>query len=120
MNQRLELGKGFVRFTRAEQQEGRAAGDTRGRSVREQVDGMVSDVEAASDLDRLKLSVRSRLDHIVASMDRFKESETERESTVSRELRELITRIDSMEEESKRFRDQLQQQQVKAMKDALT
>ncbi|HWV09702.1 MAG TPA: GGDEF domain-containing protein, partial [Pseudomonas sp.] len=88
--------------------------------LRQQVDGLHSSVQDATDLDSLKGLVESRLNGLLGTMEQYQFQRDEREQAVADRLQTLVERVASMEQEAKGFRDHLEEQRQKALLDPLT
>ncbi len=88
--------------------------------LREQVDGLHSSVQEATDLNSLKEVVESRLDGLLSTMDQYQHQRGELEHALSGRLQTLVERVASMEQEAKGFRDHIEEQRQKALTDPLT
>ncbi|KIV71127.1 GGDEF domain protein [Pseudomonas sp. FeS53a] len=88
--------------------------------LREQVSGLQSSVQEATDLDDLKRAVEQRLEGLLSTMNSFQREREVREAEVSGRLQSLIERVSTMEQEANTFRDHLEEQRQKALRDTLT
>lgn len=88
--------------------------------LRQQVDGLHSSVQQATDLGSLKSLVESRLDGLLGTMQQYQQQRDEREQRVAGRLQTLVERVASMEQEAQGFRQHLEEQRQKALTDPLT
>ncbi|WP_369958475.1 GGDEF domain-containing protein [Pseudomonas benzenivorans] len=88
--------------------------------LRQQVDGLHSSVQQATDLGSLKDLVENRLNGLLATMQQYQSQRDEREQLVSGRLQTLVERVANMEQEAKGFRQHLEEQRQKALLDPLT
>ena len=88
--------------------------------LRQQVDGLHSSVQQATDLGSLKDLVENRLEGLLATMQQYQSQRDEREQLVSGRLQTLVERVAHMEQEAKGFRQHLEEQRQKALLDPLT
>jgi diguanylate cyclase len=88
--------------------------------LRQQVDGLHSSVQQATDLHSLKGLVESRLNGLLGTMEQYQRQRDEREQLVAGRLQTLVERVASMEQEAKGFRQHLEEQRQKALLDPLT
>ncbi len=88
--------------------------------LRQQVDGLHSSVQQATDLDSLKGLVESRLHGLLGTMQQYQQQRDQREQAVAGRLQTLVERVASMEQEAKGFRQHLEEQRQKALLDPLT
>jgi diguanylate cyclase len=88
--------------------------------LREQVDGLHSSVQQATDLHSLKGLVENRLNGLLGTMEQYQRQRDEREHLVAGRLQTLVERVANMEQEAKGFRQHLEEQRQKALLDPLT
>lgn len=88
--------------------------------LRQQVDGLHSSVQQATDLHSLKGLVEKRLNGLLGTMEQYQRQRDEREQLVAGRLQTLVERVASMEQEAKGFRQHLEEQRQKALLDPLT
>ena len=88
--------------------------------LRQQVGGLHSSVQQATDLDSLKEVVEHRLDGLLSTMDQYQRQRGELEHALSGRLQTLVERVASMEQEAKGFREHIEEQRQKALTDPLT
>ncbi len=88
--------------------------------LRQQVDGLSSSVQQATDLDSLKNLVENRLSGLLDTMTHYQRQRDERDHLAADRLQALVERIESMEQEAKGFRDHLEEQRQKSLLDPLT
>ena len=88
--------------------------------LRQQVDGLHSSVQQATDLGSLKDLVENRLNGLLATMQQYQSQRDEREQLVGGRLQTLVERVAHMEQEAKGFRQHLEEQRQKALLDPLT
>ncbi|SDH33067.1 diguanylate cyclase [Pseudomonas benzenivorans] len=88
--------------------------------LRQQVDGLHSSVQQATDLDSLKGLVENRLHGLLGTMQQYQQQRDQREQAVAGRLQTLVERVASMEQEAKGFRQHLEEQRQKALLDPLT
>jgi len=119
-NQALGQLSAFVTQTRDHESQSKHQDEKLDKNVRSQLDGIQTSVDKANDLAILKQEVRTRLDHIVESMDEFKSVKQKQESGFAQQIETLVEKIDSMEKESKQIRKHLEAQETVLQKDALT
>jgi diguanylate cyclase len=88
--------------------------------LRQQVDGLHSSVQQASDLASLKSLVESRLESLLGTLDIHQQQRQARDEEVAGRLQALLERVASMEQEASSFRDHLEEQRRLALLDTLT
>ncbi|MHA6491886.1 diguanylate cyclase [Pseudomonas borbori] len=88
--------------------------------LRQQVDGLSSSVQQATDLNSLKGLVENRLNGLLSTMAQYQQQRDGRDHVVAERLQTLVDRVESMEQEAKGFRDHLEEQRQKSLLDPLT
>ncbi|MED5606418.1 GGDEF domain-containing protein [Pseudomonas sp. JH-2] len=88
--------------------------------LRDQVSGLQSSVQQATDLDSLKRSVEGRLEGLLGSIERHRQEREAREREAGERLQALVARVSSMEEEARTFQASIEDQRQKALTDPLT
>lgn len=91
-----------------------------GKAVEEQMLGIRTDVEDADDLDILKSTVSDRLDFLNQHFELYRQSDHNRFEQSQQQIKELNSRIQSMEQESIALRESAEKSRDLALKDALT
>nr|WP_298143524.1 diguanylate cyclase [uncultured Pseudomonas sp.] len=90
------------------------------QDLRQQVDGLSSSVQQATDLDSLKGLVENRLNGLLGTMEQYQQQRDEHDRQSAERLKTLVERVSSMEQEAKGFRDHLEEQRQKSLLDTLT
>ena len=88
--------------------------------IRSQVGSISKAFGEAGDINKLKVSVESQLKGIVAAMDGFIESETQREHVLEQQLQELQEQLTLAQTESQAMRRKLHNETLRALTDSLT
>ncbi|SFC14953.1 GGDEF domain-containing protein [Pseudoalteromonas denitrificans] len=88
--------------------------------IEQKISQLAQETQSASTIDALKLIVGQKLEALTLDI-KFKEDLelTERESLAST-LKEMQTRINSLESESNKYKDRLAEQRFKSLQDSLT
>jgi len=120
LNERLATFQGNLEDAHAGYADSLTAARELDSELRQQVDGLHSSVQAATNLDSLKLVVETRLEGLLGTMDQYQRQRDEREQAVAGRLQTLVERVASMELEAKGFREHLEEQRQKALTDPLT
>ncbi|MEK1940511.1 MAG: GGDEF domain-containing protein [Pseudomonas sp.] len=120
LNQRLATFQGGLQDAHQGYSESMAAARELDTELRQQVDGLHSSVQEATDLSSLKNLVENRLDGLLSTMSQYQSQRDERDQEVAGRLQTLVERVASMEQEAKGFRDHLEEQRQKALTDPLT
>lgn len=120
LNERLAMFQGSLQDVQADYSDATEAARSLDSELRQQVDGLHSSVQSATDLDNLKELVESRLSGLLGTMAQYQQQRDSRERQVGERLQVLVDRVASMEVEAKGFRDHLEEQRQKALIDPLT
>lgn len=88
--------------------------------MRQQVQGLHDCLSSSTDLGTLQTNVVQRLDRIVEGLDRFRDSQKQRQQRSEQELKALREQLRATEDEAARLRDSLSEQRTRAATDALT
>lgn len=120
LNERLAAFQGSLQEVHTNYADSADAARSLDIELRQQVDGLHSSVQEASDLDSLKTLVEDRLSGLLGTMAQYQHQRDEREQQVGERLQTLVERVASMELEAKGFRDHLEEQRQKALLDPLT
>ena len=120
LNERLATFQGNLKNAHEGYADSMSAARELDSSLREQVDGLHSSVQEATELDQLKQVVEGRLDGLLSTMDHYQRQRGEVDQALNERLQTLVERVASMELEAKGFRDHLEEQRQKALTDPLT
>ena len=120
LDDRLTAVQGFLQVSQQERQASRDESRKLDQAVRDQVSSLHHDVDAADDLETLKSRVRSNLEHIVSSLDAFRDFQQQQEAPLAEQLATLVARVAAMEDESRQARDHLELQKARLLRDTLT
>jgi diguanylate cyclase len=120
LNERLESFQSHLQAASEDHAESRTSARDLNEQLREQVGGLQSSVQDASDLTSLKLVLDNRLEGLLSTMDDYQRKRDAREQDVAARLQGLAARVASMEQEALGFRTNLEEQRQKALIDPLT
>jgi diguanylate cyclase len=120
LNQRLAEADRLVGQSQTDQLASVEAGRELRETMREQVVAMQQSVQQTQDLQSLKQTVSSRLDHVLQAMDRHQESEHAREQSLTEQLDALVERVKKMEQESEQAEARIEEHRQRALRDVLT
>lgn len=120
LNERLESFQSNLQAASDGHADNRHAAQAMDTQIREQVDGMQSSMQAASNLDELKVVLENHLEGLLGTMDHHRQQRDEREQEVAARLQSLAERVAHMEQEALGFREHLEEQRQKALIDPLT
>lgn len=120
LNERLAAFQTGLQDVHVGRQDGQTQERAFGDALRGQVNELQNEVQEATDLDSLKLSLDSRLEGLLASLaDQQSQRET-REQEANERLSALTERVAGMEREAQQYRGHLEEQRQKALCDPLT
>lgn len=120
LNERLESFQSHLQAASEDHAENQTSARDLNEQLREQVGGLQSSVQDASDLSSLKQVLDNRLEGLLTTMDDYQRKRDEREQEVAARLQGLAARVASMEQEAQSFRTHLEEQRQKALIDPLT
>jgi len=120
LDDRLTAVQGFLQVSQEERKATLDESRKLDQAVRDKVSSLHSDVESADDLEALKSRVRSNLEHIVLSLDSFRDFQQHQEAPLAEQLAALVARVATMEDESRLARDSLEAQKARLLRDTLT
>lgn len=120
LNERLELFQGHLQAASDGHADSRSAAQALDNQLREQVDGLQSSMQGATDVQGLKHILEHRLEGLLGTIDQHRLKRDEREQEVAARLQGLAERVASMEQEALGYREHLEEQRQKALIDPLT
>jgi diguanylate cyclase len=120
LNQRLEVFQSHLQVASEGHADGRVAAQELENQLREQVGGLQSSVQGATDVGTLKHILESRLEGLLGTMDEHRQQRDVREQEVAAKLQGLAERVANMEQEALGYREHLEEQRQKALIDPLT
>ncbi|MBX8513624.1 GGDEF domain-containing protein [Pseudomonas cichorii] len=120
LNERLESFQSHLQAASEDHAENQSTARDLNEQLREQVGGLQSSVQDASDLTSLKQVLDKRLEGLLSTMDHYQRKRDDREQEVASRLQGLAARVASMEQEALGFRSHLEEQRQKALIDPLT
>ncbi len=120
LNERLATFQAGLEDVHVHRQDGQTQERAFGDALRGQVNELQSEVQEATDLDSLKLSLDSRLEGLLTSLAEQQSQREAREQDASAQLTVLTERVATMEREAQQYRGHLEEQRQKALCDPLT
>lgn len=120
LNQRLEVFQSHLQVASEGHADGRVAAQELENQLREQVGGLQSSVQGATDVGSLKHILENRLEGLLGTMDQHRQQRDAREQEVAAKLQGLAERVANMEQEALGYREHLEEQRQKALIDPLT
>ncbi len=120
LDNRLVDAQGFLQEAVLTQQRVFRESSDLDQQVRDQVQDLNADVGKATDLEQLKTSVKHKLDIIVSSLDQVKQNQHSEQTSLSDQLKALVERVASMEQESNIAQEHLEEQRHQQLLDYLT
>lgn len=120
LNERLEVFQSHLQVASEGHADGRVAARELEDQLREQVGGLQTSVQGATDVGSLKHILESRLEGLLGTMDQHRQQRDAREQEVAAKLQGLAERVAHMEQEAQGYREHLEEQRQKALIDPLT
>lgn len=120
LNERLEVFQDHLQVASEGHADGRVAAQELENQLREQVGGLQSSVQGATDVGSLKHILENRLEGLLGTMDQHRQQRDAREQEVAAKLQGLAERVANMEQEALGYREHLEEQRQKALIDPLT
>jgi diguanylate cyclase len=120
LNERLKSFQSHLQAASDDHAENRTSARDLNEQLREQVGGLQSSVQDASDLTSLKQVLDARLEGLLTTVDDYQRKRDAREQEVAARLQGLAARVASMEQEAQSVRVHLEEQRQKALIDPLT
>ncbi|WP_295465264.1 diguanylate cyclase [uncultured Pseudomonas sp.] len=120
LNERLATFQAGLEDVHVHRQDGQTQERAFGDALRGQVNELQSEVQEATDLDSLKLSLDSRLEGLLTSLAEQQSQRETREQDAGAQLTVLTERVATMEREAQQYRGHLEEQRQKALCDPLT
>ncbi|HHJ4328413.1 TPA: GGDEF domain-containing protein, partial [Klebsiella pneumoniae] len=90
------------------------------QALREQVSGLQSSVQDATDLPSLKQNLESRLDGLLNTVIEHRRQRDSLEAVMVERMQGLLGKVAEMEQEAQGFRQHIEEQRQKALTDTLT
>ncbi|WDD97706.1 diguanylate cyclase [Thalassomonas actiniarum] len=88
--------------------------------LHKQVDEMSTVVDSAKSVSDLKQKINKNLQNIVKTLENKSSSENKHNQQIESQLNDMTARVKELEKQSQYFEEQLKQQKIKSMQDALT
>ncbi|WP_417531549.1 diguanylate cyclase [Marinobacter lipolyticus] len=90
------------------------------REIRRELETFGRQIDSVGELKELKLSVTRHLETIGGVVERFRDQESEREKSYSRQLELMEEKLAAVEANSEQMREQIREERAKALTDLLT
>lgn len=120
LNGRLETFQSHLQAASSGHADHRSASRQLDHQLREQVDGLQSSVQGATDLASLRVLLDNRLEGLLTTLDEHCHARDQREQALAGRLQGLAERVAAMEQEALDVRGHLEEQRQKALIDPLT
>jgi diguanylate cyclase len=120
LTEQLQTLDNFISSVEKDHHESIHQGQALGERMREHIDHIGHSVDQASEIDQLKLAVRTRLETIAEHMSEFHQYEEERDVRAQEKIKELNEKIKTMEEDSENLRNKVKDERETALTDQLT
>ncbi len=88
--------------------------------LRFDLDSITDQVKNAKDLQHLKVSIQDKLDNMLCTVDAARDARQEAEQVYSDDIRQLISKVEFMEKESRELNESVKKQQAAMRLDSLT
>lgn len=88
--------------------------------LRFDLDSITDQVKNAKDLQHLKASIQDKLENMLGTVDAARDARQEVEQVYSEEIRQLISKVEFMEKESRELNESVKKQQAAMRLDSLT
>ncbi len=89
-------------------------------NLQKQIVSMTSTVEKAFSLEQIKIDISDKLNQISSTLERKIKLETKGQSVLANQLKEMASKIQHLENQSKTYEKKLAEQRQKSYQDALT
>ncbi|WP_455920988.1 GGDEF domain-containing protein [Pseudomonas putida] len=120
LNERLDTFQSHLQAASEGHADSRSAARELDSQLREQVGGLQSSVQGATDVASLKHILEKRLEGLIGTIDAHQQQRDQREQEIAGRLQGLAERVASMEGEAQGYREHLEEQRQKALIDPLT
>ncbi|WP_281558601.1 diguanylate cyclase [Thalassomonas sp. RHCl1] len=100
--------------------ESQSASNELNAKLHKQVDEMSTVVDSAKSVSDLKQKINKNLQNIVKTLEDKSSSENKHNRQIESQLNDMTARVKELEKQSQYFEEQLKQQKIKSMQDALT
>jgi len=88
--------------------------------LQKQVGDMATDISKATSLANIKNDINEKLKLISSTLKKKSVLEKEQNAALKSKMQEMVSKVETLEEQSKTFEKRIQEQQAKSMEDALT
>lgn len=120
LNERLESFQGSLQEAQNGHDDSSLAARELDHQLREQVSGLNSSVQEATDLRSLKDVVESRLSGLLGTLQAHQEKREDHERNITEHLHTLVARVAKMEQEAIGFQEHIEKQRQRSLLDTLT
>lgn len=88
--------------------------------LRFDLDTISNHVSKAQDLNKLKLSIQAQLENVITTVDKARDARQDVETAYAGEIRQLMSKVECMEKESRLLHESVTKQQAAMRLDSLT
>ena len=120
LNERLESFQGSLQEAQEGHDDASSAARDLDTELREQVSGLNTSVQEATDLRSLKEVVDSRLNGLLGTLSEHQQKREDRDRGIAEHLRTLVERVAKMEQEALGFQEHIEKQRQRSLLDTLT
>jgi len=117
---RLNELDGFIQGSRKHREESWLSTQAFGNAVKNEMETLVDSADSTVELDALKKQIQQRLEAIELHFEGYRESEKNRHESADVDVKNLISRLMELEEESKDLKLRVQKERMQAQTDVLT
>jgi diguanylate cyclase len=90
------------------------------QQLKQSVSSLKTSVEASTSLSEVKQTIYAKMDHMMITVNQFYHLQQNNKHAVTQNLSQLQLQLEETQQESKRLRDELAEQKVRAQTDSLT
>jgi diguanylate cyclase (GGDEF)-like protein len=88
--------------------------------LQKQVGEMATEISNATSLSSIKNDINEKLKRIASTLQKKSEFEVEQNSLLQSQMKDMASKVEALQEESRTFEKRIQEQQARSMQDALT
>ena len=117
---RLNELDGFIQGAREQQKKSWLSSQELGNAVKNEMETLVNNADNTIEIDVLKKQIQQRLEAIEIHFDGFRKIEKDRHELADVDVKNLMSRLVELEEESKILKIRVQKERLQAQTDTLT
>jgi len=116
----LSTVQSAVKSTISSNQAGKKKNQELNEQLQQQIGDMAVDLNQASSLVDIKGDISAKLQQIAGTLESKTNFENQQQQLLEKQLSDMKSKVDKLEEQGKSFEKRIQEQQAKSMQDALT